>query len=381
MANLTARGLTVLCAAALLALAACSAPHSGADLVSAEQKPLASGLRPPFDVLAVRASAGRPAGSEPFVCDPVPPAVVELSMESKYARTKGSADLDPKREEANKAAMAPVNAYVRPLIKMANGFVLSNPPQSAAARCVMTWLVAWAKADAMSVATTGQGEMVRGWNLPIFALSYIQVRNDTSLNPADAAAVEAWLGRLADKVVADFNREPERGSRRNNHRYWAGWGVMTAALALDDRALMDWAIESYRIGIRQVTAEGFLPLELDRRQRALGYHIYAAQPLVMIAEAAAVNGIDLYSENDGALHRLIRWSLDGLDDPKAFNDRVGIVQDISDAATASKMAWLVPYERRFGGSDLARWRTVHKSFKSSKLGGDVDLLYGGALEP
>lgn len=336
-------------------------------------------LAPPFDVTAIRMAAGEPVKS--FKCDPVPPAVVELSMNSKYARKPGSAEIDPAKLKANEEATAPITAFVLPLIADANLYVRSRPVQPEIARCVMKWIAGWARKDAMTVATTGQGEIVRAWNLAIIALAYLQVESEPQLRDRDRERVRAWIGDLAGHVVDDFNREPERGSRRNNHRYWAAWAVMTAALVLNDRTFYEWAVEGYRIGIRQVTAEGFLPLELDRRQRSLGYHIYAAEPLVMIAETAARNGQDLYGEEQGALHRLIRRSLDGLSDPTPFEAKVGLKQDISDAATASKMAWLVPYERRFGGTDLDRWRKTLKEFKSSKLGGDVDFLYGAPPAP
>ena len=49
--------------------------------------------------------------------------------------------------------------------------------------------------------------------------------------------------------------------------------------------LLDWGVESYRIGACQIDARGALPLELEREKKARDYHLHAVAPLVMIAAA------------------------------------------------------------------------------------------------
>jgi hypothetical protein len=83
----------------------------------------------------------------------------------------------------------------------------------------------------------------------------------------------------ADAVRDDYDAKPSLSSHRNNHLYWAAWSVGLVSAALDDRALLAWSLAKARVGIAQITNEGFLPLELERKGRALHYHVFAAAPV------------------------------------------------------------------------------------------------------
>ena len=117
--------------------------------------------------------------------------------------------------------------------------------------------------------------------------------------------IAAWLAALAADGRAFIESRPEAASSSANHRYWNGLGAAAAGVAAGDQSLLDWGIESARIGLAQVNDQGFLPRELNRGKRARDYHIYAIAPLVLIAEIAAAQGIDLYAEQDGALARAV----------------------------------------------------------------------------
>jgi poly(beta-D-mannuronate) lyase len=118
----------------------------------------------------------------------------------------------------------------------------------------------------------------------------------------ESQLIEAWFSKLADQVVSDWDNLPLE--KTNNHSYWAAWSVMATSIATNRRDLFDWAVKEYKVGANQVDADGFLPNELKRQQRALAYHNYALPPLAMIASFAQVNGVDLRQENNGALKRL-----------------------------------------------------------------------------
>jgi len=51
-------------------------------------------------------------------------------------------------------------------------------------------------------------------------------------------------------------------------------------------------VTTYKDGIDEIAADGTLPLEMGRGQRALHYHLFALAPLVTMAELAAANGED-----------------------------------------------------------------------------------------
>jgi hypothetical protein len=58
---------------------------------------------------------------------------------------------------------------------------------------------------------------------------------------------------------------------------------MAASVALNRQDLFNWSVKEYRIAAGQIEADGTLPNERKRRERAAAYHNYALQPLVMIA--------------------------------------------------------------------------------------------------
>src|SRR3546814_19338986 len=88
-------------------------------------------------------------------------------------------------------------------------------------------------------------------------------------SPGMNEAIVKWLRALATET-RDFYEGLDHRQRtgRGNHRYWAGLGVAAAGGAAGDRALFDWGLESYRIGVCQVTANGVLPIELERGSKA-----------------------------------------------------------------------------------------------------------------
>jgi hypothetical protein len=136
-------------------------------------------------------------------------------------------------------------------------------------------------------------------------LAGAEVYPGTSL--AGQQTTERWLGQLADRVVQEWDGLPMKST--NNHSYWAAWAVMASAVALDRRDLFAWSLKEYRIAAGQIAADGTLANEQRRRERALAYHNYALQPLVMIASFAAANKVDVTQENHGALARLVNYVL------------------------------------------------------------------------
>jgi poly(beta-D-mannuronate) lyase len=175
-------------------------------------------------------------------------------------------------------------------------------------------------------------------------------------------------------VVDDWRDMPLE--KINNHEYWAAWAVMATAVALDRRDWFDWSVAQYRIAAKQVDGEGFLPNELKRDTRALGYHNYALGPLTMIAAFAKANGVDLAGENNAALDRLVKRVLAGLDNPKAFEQRTGHKQDVAELKEASKFAWLEPYCWLNRGNAMAAKRAVAlRPIKAYRLGGNLTELF------
>src|SRR5205085_5933857 len=116
---------------------------------------------------------------------------------------------------------------------------------------------------------------------------------------------------------------------------------MATAVALDRRDLFDWSLKIYDRFTTQVDSDGYLPNEVARKTRALGYHLFAIAPLSMIAAFAEANGVDVAGKGNGALKRVGERTLEGFDNPKVFESKAGAKQVLEGFdEPSSKLAWL-----------------------------------------
>jgi poly(beta-D-mannuronate) lyase len=341
---------------------------------NATDPPITDALHPPFDVAAARAHHGTTPTA--FTCPAVPPPVRDLTFGGFYEADSGSSVIDAEAERRYKEAAKPFDDYQKKIAKMSDHYVASNPPQAAAAKCVLAWLDDWGRARAILGKMSAQGGFVRKWGLGVIAVAYLKVRGEPTLDGGIKEGVKIWIRRLAETVRHDYSTNTDRSSRRNNHLYWAAWSVMAAAVALDDHEMFDWSVGRYRFATVQIEDDGTLPLEMVRRSKALHYHLYSIPPLVLIAETGARNGLDLYAEQGGALHRLIGRTVAGLDDPSFFAARSGYEQQWGGTLNAAKLAWMEPYYARFKDRTMIKWIRKFRPLGHTRQGGDQTLLFG-----
>jgi len=130
----------------------------------------------------------------------------------------------------------------------------------------------------------------------------------------------------------------------------------------------------------QADSQGYLPNELNRKTRALGYHNYALEPLTMIAAFAQANGVDLAAKGDHALKRVAERTLQGFDNPKLFEEKAGARQVIEGFdEQSSKLAWLEPYCSVEKCTGNAAQKLDHsRPFKNTRLGGDVTSVFSAS---
>lgn len=364
--------LFVICAASMLIL-------SQSSCVAKNEKPVfraSTNLVPPFDVAAIRAHNSKKAPKK-FVCREAPLPVRDLYFNSMYdPESENASVVDPEELKKYREDTKPIHDLEVGLVRNANAYILSSSADPAIAHCVVNWLKLWASEDALLGKSNRMGEFVRKWTLASIALSYLQVRESQSLSKEDRQGVEIWIKRLSERVMEDFSKNPQINSRRNNHMYWAGWGVITASIVLDDRKMFDWGVETARIGIRQIQDDGTLPLELARGPKAYNYHHYAAIPLMMTASLAQKNGVDLFRENNEALKRLARVLIDNIENQDYFEKLTGEKQNLERTITSSNLSWLEPYYNDSGDPDALMWLKRFRPVKHSRVGGDATLLYG-----
>jgi poly(beta-D-mannuronate) lyase len=165
----------------------------------------------------------------------------------------------------------------------------------------------------------------------------------------------------------------------NNHRYWAGLATMAVAMNTKDKALFNWALQSARVGLDRVDQTGALPLELTRRAMARHYHLYAAAPLVMTLEIAAASGTNISSYNNGAIHRLVKFAIGSIADPRAIEARTGVTQNPylnpRGGFDIQNVAWFEFYNRRYPGAvPSAATILSNRPLINVEIGGDYTLL-------
>jgi poly(beta-D-mannuronate) lyase len=318
-----------------------------------------------------RAVAGT---SGTYTCPPVPPPIRDIDANTFYTDPNHSI-VDRERYARNQAATKPLRDYQRAIIRSSDDFLRKR--DEAAARCTLDALALWAEADAMlGQMLTIQSGYERKWTLATLSLSYLKIRA-AGAHPADRKAeIEAWLVRVAHATQAYYDRPRGGTDTRNNHLAWAALAVAATGVAANDRALFDWGLDRARRFLAQVEPDGSLPLEVARKARAQGYHTFSLMPLVMLAELAAANGIDLYA--DGAIDRLAKLVIAGLADPAPFAALAGIEQE-KVTLGAWQLAWAEPYYARRHDAALLPYLTRLRPLRQDWLGGDLTLAFGVTL--
>ena len=309
------------------------------------------------------------AAAKPEKCPPAPELAAGLET-SDYYSDKAHSVIDPARKQAYDDAVKPLQAAARKVEAMADRYRTTGDEASAA--CAATWLSALARSEVLSgPMSSNQAVYVQGWMLGAFSVAWLKIRSAPTVPDSATDIVPSWLAGIASQNMAYYDDRDTKTDGRNNHRYWSGFAVMAAGIASIREDLTDWGMGSFRIGIAQIRPDGTLPLEMDRRARALHYHLFAAAPLVAIAELAAANGKDFYAERDSALSRLVKTAAGGIDNPQVFDARAGVKQE-EITLHADDIAWAEPFERRF--PDPALHALLDKLTTRS-------ILYLGGLPP
>jgi poly(beta-D-mannuronate) lyase len=320
-------------------------------------------LRSPWDAVTIAAT------DAPYNCPATPPLARTIEIGTYYIDAKASV-IDPQKKAAfDKASEAPTR--LEQLATLAADAYQSNG-SSPAATCTYTLLAAAAKADAWAGKMPSfSGVYVQNWLLSGVGVAYLKVRHSGTGTTQQDMAIQRWLNHLSDRVREYFDDSLQyTGSDGyNNHIYWAGLAVAAAGIATNDRVEFNWGIAAYRQGLQAIQPDGTLRAELARGQMALHYHLYALGPLIMLAEMGEANGIAIYAEDHGAIHRLVSFCLTGLEDPKRVEQLSGAPQVVSLPYAGSDIGWAVPYVRRFPNAQLSALLAKAPWVRSTQWGG------------
>lgn len=306
--------------------------------------------------------------------------VKELDLFSIYDQDDDSrSTVDPEQKKKYDKAIKQARDFLTDITKQASNYTQTDGNRLEQADCALKALRSWADADALSVLKTRQSALSSSRLIAGAAMAYMQVRPAAKILDIETAPIDAWLTRRAENLIPVYTETGDARSNFQNHRYWGGFAVAAVGVAVGNKAFLDFGIESYKIGICQVTPEGALPLELARQKKARDYHLHAIAPLVMIASLAHPNGYDLFPECGNALQRLVHFSLDSISQPKKIETLSGAQQlpvPMEDGVVRSdRIAWLSVYLRYFP-EDRKKYAGLFKEpLFSSNLGGRVSVIY------
>lgn len=321
-------------------------------------------LRSPWD---------QPAGTTsdaPYACPASPELPRDFATNSYYTDSHHSI-VDPALKKQYEQSVSGIENFSRMVVKAADVFQTSR--SRAAAECTAALLAGAAKQQALAGTMDGhQAFYVQKWNLAAWALAYLKVRDSGVVPSEQSAEIREWFGELAKSArtyVEDKRRHRTANDAYNNHLYWAGLAVAAAAVAENDRDLFRWAMDCYRQGVHDIGKDGTLPLEVERGQMALHYHLFSLAPLVMLAEFGEANGMDLYRERNYAIKRLVARCVQSLENPFFFQQRTGVAQVTTPEIEPWQISWALAYTRRFPDPEISRLLAKAARLNYTMLGG------------
>lgn len=324
-------------------------------------------LKSPWGAVIVDAKASA------IPCAPAPSLPKELVFNGYYVDAHHSV-ADPQAKASYEAASRANEDFVRRVGSAADGYQTQH--SASAAECALSLLRQASQEKAFSVAHLApngarDGYYVQGFYLDGLALAYLKMSPSSVGTNQQRSEIEAWLVQIAlsvEKFYDDMARE-HAGDAHNNLTYWGALGVSATGIATGRVDLFDWGVRVYRQALKEIASDGTLPLELDRAAMALHYHLFAVAPLVMIAELGESNGLHLYDENDGSLHRLVKRTVGGLSDPAYFQEKTRNTQQMPGQLDGRVIGWSVPYVARYPDQVLASLLARASSTSNWQLGG------------
>ncbi|HEX4312049.1 MAG TPA: alginate lyase family protein [Acidobacteriaceae bacterium] len=304
-------------------------------------------LRSPWD--------GAPVASTdaPYTC-PTPPAFSKTLNADGYYTDKQYSVIDPKKLAAFNEATAGPTHLGQETTRAADQYRTTGSRSAAA--CVYSLLSAAAAADAWDEdMPQNSGTYLQNWLLSAAGVAYLKVRNSGAGTQQQETAIQEWFRRLAKSEHDYFEAHTARAGSDawNNHLYWAGLALAAQGVASNDPDALLWGVATYRLGIDAIQPDGSLPAEMARGQMALHYQLYALGALIMIAELGEANGVAMYSQRNGAIHRLVLFDTAALENPDIIAIRTGHTQNIAKTYSGLEIGWAVPYNRRFPNPQLS----------------------------
>jgi poly(beta-D-mannuronate) lyase len=274
------------------------------------------------------------------------------------------------------AATQPYRQLEQAVSQGAGRYVVTG--DSSEAVCVANLLAAWAAARALldySYEESSQAWYQVEWTLSSISLAWSVVETDPAIPAVQRAAILSWMHHVTEYM---FAQDPHPGERENNHAYWRALCATSVGILTSDNALYQQGLAQYARAIGQMNPDGSLPLEMARHENALHYQSFALAPLVMIAELAARQGVDLYSlkENGHTIADAVGFLVRASADPTLVKKYASEPQTFSLFSGEKPPAWLEFWAARFPNQPQGKsvWPDLLTApLYDSTIGGDTTI--------
>ena len=183
------------------------------------------------------------------------------------------------------------------------------------------------------LANRGDTPLVITYSFPAFLFAFDLLKGEGYLSEGEIASFRAWLRPFVAYCRSEI-------WYKNNHHNWQVVFLMCAAHVLEDPVLFQDAVNYYRHGIKgQIAADGRLPRELSRKEKAGTYTLMALEGMTQAVHLAERHGYadlrDLRSKKGGTLKSALDFYVKYLDDPVAWAQytnakQVNVPKDPSD---------------------------------------------------
>jgi len=243
--------------------------------------------------------------------------------------------------------------------------------------CALAQLDAWAQAHALldyDRQESSQAWYQVEWTLSAAGITDSVLVNDETLDPIQQKRITAWLQIAAHRDIS-FEKSTDSN---NNHHYWRALAAIAIGVTADDDDLFRFGIHAYQQAIGEIDSRGAFPKEMARHENAIHYQGFALQPLVLIAQFATRQGIDLYAYQ--ARGRRLRDAIvffgRAVDNPSLVEPYTSDAQD--GGFMPGDFAALAFYTARFGTEGLppAIVHALMQVASSTRTGGNAAILAG-----
>jgi poly(beta-D-mannuronate) lyase len=247
----------------------------------------------------------------------------------------------------------------------------------AEAQCALAQLDAWAQAKALTnydPKAYSQSWFQAEWSLASAGVTASVLKQNTALDAAQQERVAKWLRNAAHQLIS-YEKPAELG---NNHHYWRALAATSIGVLSNDNDLFRFGVDTFKQAVSQEDSNGAFPLEMARHENAIHYQSFALQPLIMVAEFAERQSIDLYAytENGRTIRNAVTFLGQAIADPSVVKQYTTDEQKLH--FSPGDVAELEFYFARFGpdSAPSSLRDLLRNTATDTRIGGNTTVLAG-----